>query len=106
MPFLNLSERPKSEPVDGFTLKFVHSDTMTAAFWNIRAGAVMPEHSHPHEQIAVLLDGEFELTLGGETSVLEEGDVAIIPSGVPHSGRAISRCRMCDAFHPRRDDFR
>ncbi|MBD3349585.1 MAG: cupin domain-containing protein [Candidatus Eisenbacteria bacterium] len=105
MPFVNLKELRQVEPVPGFHLRFVHSDAMTIAFWDVEEGAVMPEHSHSHEQIAVVVEGEFELTLSGETRLLSAGEIAVIPSGEPHSGEAMSRCRLHDAFHPKRDDF-
>lgn len=51
---------------------------------------VLPEHSHPDEEQAnVVVSGRIELTIGGETVVLEPGDVAIVPRGTPHSGRSI-----------------
>lgn len=51
----------------------------------------LPEHSHPdHEQANIVIQGEIEVTIGGETMVLREGDVAIVPKGTPHSGRSIS----------------
>jgi quercetin dioxygenase-like cupin family protein len=105
MPFLNVRQLEKSEPVEGYHLRFVHCDTMTVAFWEIDAGAVMPEHSHPHEQVAIVTEGEFELMVDGESRTVRPGDVVVIPSDVPHSGRAVTRCRITDAFHPRRDDF-
>jgi quercetin dioxygenase-like cupin family protein len=105
MPFLNVEQQAPSEPVDGFHLRFVHADSMTIAFWEIDAGAVMPEHSHPHEQVAIVTEGEFELVVAGERRTVRPGDVAVIPSNVPHSGSALTSTRITDAFCPRRDDF-
>lgn len=105
MSFIDLADRPTKEPVPGYHVRFVHSDTMTMAYWTIEAGAPIPEHQHPHEQVATIIDGEFELTVGGETRRLGPNEVAVIPSNVPHSGRAITECRMIDAFHPVREDY-
>ena len=57
MGFLELSEVPERQPVPGFLVRFVHSGTMTVAYWEIEAGASMPSHSHPHEQIVNLIEG-------------------------------------------------
>ena len=84
----------------------VHSAAMTFAHWSITAGAVLPEHAHVHEQVVNMLDGEFELTINGETQRLGPGWVAIIPSNAVHSGRAITDCRIIDAFYPIREDYR
>ncbi len=94
------------EPVPGFRVRFVHSATMTFAYWDIDAGAELPLHSHPHEQVAHALEGEFELTVDGEAVLVRPGVVVVIPSDVPHSGRAITDCRLLDVFHPVREDYR
>ena len=79
---------------------------MTFAHWAVKAGAILPEHSHPHEQVANVITGEFELTIDGETVRLGPGGVGIIPSNSVHSGRAITDCHIIDAFHPIREDYR
>jgi len=106
MAYINLDDLPQQEPIAGYRARFVHADQMTLAYWTIEAGAAIPEHAHPHEQVATVLSGEFELTVGGETQRMGPNDVAVIPSNVPHSGRAITECRMIDAFHPVREDYK
>jgi quercetin dioxygenase-like cupin family protein len=106
MPFYAVEELPEREIVPGFRARFVHGETMTAAFWSADAGASLPSHSHPHEQVAQVLEGRFELTVGGETRVLGPGEVAVIPPDVPHGGTAVTGCRLLDIFHPVREDYR
>jgi quercetin dioxygenase-like cupin family protein len=79
---------------------------MTSVYWSIQAGCELPAHAHPHEQVAHLLEGEFELVINGESQILKPGMVAVIPSHAVHSGRAISACRILDVFHPVREDYR
>lgn len=92
--------------VPGYHARFIHSDTMTLAYVDVDEGASLPEHAHIHEQVLNLLEGRFELVLDGEPIQLETGQVFVIPSNVPHAGRAISRCRILDVFNPVREDFR
>lgn len=106
MPFIDTRGLEPREIVPGYHAVFAHSEQMTVAFWSIEAGAALPEHSHPHEQISSVLEGQFEMTVDGETQVLEAGIVAVIPSGAPHSARAITPCRVVDAFHPTREEYR
>lgn len=106
MPFLDLQDVSLREPIPGFKVHFVHSEKMTFAHWTIEAGALLPEHSHPHEQVANVIVGEFELTINGETKRLRPGAVGIIPSNAIHSGKAITACRVIDAFCPVREDYR
>ncbi len=106
MPFVKLDEIEIRELIPGFQVRFVHSGSMTFAHWRIQAGAVLPEHSHPHEQVCNVIHGDFELTIDGEVRVLGPGDVGIIPSHAVHSGRAVTRCQVIDVFHPIREDYR
>jgi quercetin dioxygenase-like cupin family protein len=106
MPSLNLKNSPARELFPGFRGRLVHSEKMTLVYWDVDAGASAPEHSHPHEQIMSLLEGEFEFTLGGVTESLKAGAVVVIPPDVPHSGRAVTASRIIDAFHPVREDLR
>ena len=106
MGFLDLEFIGEKEIVPGFRARFIHSDNLTIAYWDVDLGAELPVHSHPHEQVANVLDGEFELTVGEETKILKPGQVAVIPSGVLHGGKAITPCRLLDVFHPTRDDYR
>ena len=106
MYFQNLDGIKEREIVPGYRARFIHSENMTLAYWEVEAGASLPEHSHPHEQIANVLEGEFELTVAGESRVLVPGQVAVIPGNVPHSGQAVTACRLLDAFQPAREDYR
>jgi quercetin dioxygenase-like cupin family protein len=102
----DLEAIPAREPFPGYRGRFVHSETMTLAFWDVAEGSPAPEHSHPHEQVMSLVEGEFEFTVGSRTELLRAGAVVVIPSDARHSGRAVTACRIIDAFHPVREDLR
>ena len=101
-----LAEVPSRERMPGMHGKFLHSGSMTFVYWDIEEGAGLPEHFHPHEQVVNMLEGEFELVVAGTPHRLKPGDVLAIPGDAPHSGRAITRCRILDVFHPIREDYR
>ena len=106
MPFISLTNvELQKDLVPGFDVRFVHTENMTFAFWNIKAGSLLPEHSHPHEQVANVLEGEFELTIDGESQCVTPGTVAVIPGSAVHSGRAITDCKVVDVFCPVREDY-
>ena len=94
------------EIVPGLYGRFVHGDTMTLSFVDIQPGAHLPEHSHPHEQITYLIEGELEMVIGGEKMLLTPGMVHVIPGNVPHSAVARTFVRVLDAFSPVREDYR
>ncbi len=105
MPIYSLKDIIARNPVPGFELKFIHGENMTSAHWQIDKGAALPEHSHPHEQFAIVLEGKLELIIGGEVNIMEPGKVAVIPGGTPHSGKALTDCKVLDVFYPIREDF-
>jgi quercetin dioxygenase-like cupin family protein len=99
----------KQEPrtiVPGFVGRFLHSNTMTFVLWEIAAGSPLPEHSHPHEQVVHLYEGEFEMTVEGVTRRMSPGTVFAIPGNARHHGVALTDCRIMDVFCPAREDYR
>jgi quercetin dioxygenase-like cupin family protein len=53
-----------------------------------------PPHFHPWEEIYVVLEGELEVTVDGDTHVLQKGDAAHIPGGTVHGYRNITECHF------------
>jgi quercetin dioxygenase-like cupin family protein len=90
----------------GIRARVVHSARTSQSWVEIDPGASFPEHQHPHEQTVNVLEGELEVTAGGVTHRLTPGTALVIPPNVPHSGRAITACRVLDVFAPTRDDYR
>ena len=106
MDKIDLNSIDEKEIIPGYFVRFVHSENMTIAYWNIKAGASLPAHSHPHEQICTVTAGEFELTVDGTPHLLKTDNVFVIPSNVTHSGKAISECKIIDTFYPVREDYK
>jgi quercetin dioxygenase-like cupin family protein len=68
--------------------------------------SVVLDHSHPHEQMGILLEGRLEFTVGGVTRLLGPGDMWRIPGGVVHRVRALDQPAVAiDVFHPIREDY-
>lgn len=105
MPLIELAGITPKEIVPGYEARFIHTANMTFSYLDVKAGAALKEHSHPHEQVAHVLEGEFELTLDGEPLRFGPGTVIVIPSHVKHAGLAITDCKLLDVFYPVRDDY-
>jgi quercetin dioxygenase-like cupin family protein len=105
IPFIDWSNLNKTEVFSGFIGSFAHTEQMTISHWDIAEGSILPEHSHPHEQISNVIEGSFELTIQGETQILTAGKAALIPSHAVHSGRALTKCKIIDIFCPVREDY-
>lgn len=106
MPFISLSILPTGELLPGFEGKFIHTENMSLGYWSIKAGSILPEHHHVHEQVTHILEGKFELNINGEIKMVENGMIAVIPSGAKHSGKAITDCIALDVFQPVREDYK
>lgn len=102
---LNLSNIQSKEIVPGYHGKLVHMKNMSLVFWDVEKDAEVPEHHHIHEQIMHVMEGEFEFTLDGETKRYLPGDIVTIPSNIPHSGKAITPCKLMDVFSPARTEY-
>jgi quercetin dioxygenase-like cupin family protein len=102
----HLDDLKGKEIVPGLYGRFVHGETMTLSFVDIKEGAQLPAHSHPHEQITFIVEGELEMVIGGEKMLLTPGMVHVIPGNTLHSAYARTACKVIDAFSPVREDYR
>lgn len=69
------------------------------------AGAIGPEHKHPHVQNSYVESGQFEITIAGETRILGPGDSFYVPGNVVHGAKAREAGCLIDAFNPMREEF-
>ncbi|MCJ7501012.1 cupin domain-containing protein [bacterium] len=84
-------------PIEGIRGWKVGGTEGLVVFFEISPGSVLPEHSHCY-QWGYVIDGEIELTIGGEARVYRKGDSYTIPEGVSHSGRIEKGCLAMDFF--------
>jgi quercetin dioxygenase-like cupin family protein len=65
-----------------------------------------PSHSHPHEQITYVAEGELFFHKEEKVYRLAMGDLITIKPGVPHCIQTISaHVRLIDSFQPIRKEF-
>jgi len=58
------------------------------------AAAGPPPHFHPWEEAYVVLEGELEVIVDGESHILVPGGVAHIPAGTVHGYRNVTDCHF------------
>ena len=87
MPLVELSNVEEKEILPGLTVKFVHSNNMTLAYWHFEPGVELPLHNHPHEQVVNVIEGELILILDNEPMHLSPGKVVVIPPRCPAFGQ-------------------
>ena len=54
----------------------------------------LSEHKTPFDAIVQILDGEAEITIGGNLHNLKKGDYIIMPANIPHALKAVERFKM------------
>lgn len=91
----------------GMTGSFVHGDSLSLTHWAMEKGAMLPLHTHPHEQITFLVSGRLQFDRGGlEPLIVESGSFVVFSPGEPHGGIALEDSVAIDAFSPVREDFK
>ena len=106
MPFIDFNTKKKVKLFDGISSAIAHSDQISFCQVTLEKGAAVPEHQHVHEQWSYVIEGQLELTMEGETKILQPGMGAYIPSNTPHSARSVATCKVIDCFLPVREDFK
>ena len=90
----------------GLTGRTVHGEQITLSLIEIDPGAKVPEHSHPNEQVGILISGSMTFRIGDETKELGPGETWIILADVPHSVVAGSGgAVVIEVFAPPRTDW-
>jgi quercetin dioxygenase-like cupin family protein len=91
----------------GVTITTCSAEKMMLSVVDLEPHSVVEEHSHPHEQVGMLLEGRATFTIGGEEKTLQAGDLYRIPGNVRH--RVVVHgepARALDIFCPIREDYR
>jgi unsaturated pyranuronate lyase len=90
----------------GVDIRTTASQSMMLSVVTFEPDSVVPDHSHPHEQMGILISGQLQFTIGGLTKVLGPGDIWRIPGGVVHRVVAVNGPAVAlDCFHPIREDY-
>ena len=92
---------------DGVTAKALFGEGAMLNLVELEPDAVVALHSHPHEQLGIILSGSMTLVVDGADHVLEEMDAYTLPGNVEHEGIAGPQgALVLDVFQPVREDYR
>ena len=96
----------REELSDTIARQLISGDKTMIAHVHLKQGAVVPRHEHDNEQITYILSGALEFSFDdGSTQVVGEGEVLLIPGGVPHAAVALEDTLDVDVFAPPRQDW-
>jgi len=77
MPFVEPSKMKTAEPLPGWKGRFWRSDSMSFSHYDVTTGSSIHEHHHPNEEVWVVIEGRFEVSIGDETQVAGPGGVPL-----------------------------
>lgn len=66
----------------------------TVTLFAFDSGQGLSEHTAPFNAMVTLLDGEAEIIIGGSPHHLHAGESIVMPAGIPHALRALTRFKM------------
>jgi quercetin dioxygenase-like cupin family protein len=72
---------------------------------SFKKGAVGAIHEHYHTQVSYVLSGKFEVQIGNETKVLQQGDCFFVNPNTLHGAICLEDGALLDLFSPVREDF-
>jgi quercetin dioxygenase-like cupin family protein len=90
----------------GVTVTTCAAERLMLSLARLEPHAVVEEHSHPHEQVGMVIEGKAIFYIGDEHKTLKAGDLFRIPGNVPHKVVALEEpFKALDVFHPIREDY-
>ncbi|MCK4694479.1 MAG: cupin domain-containing protein [Candidatus Cloacimonetes bacterium] len=84
-------------PIDGIRGWLLQSKDKQVVFFDIEPVGKMPDHSHCG-QWGIMIDGEMELTIDGNSKIYRKGDSYFIPAGIVHSANFLTKVNVMDVF--------
>ena len=91
----------------GVTAKIASGERMMLSLVTLAPDAVVPTHSHPHEQMGLMVSGTMVFTIEGETRVLSGNEMYFVPGGVSHAAKGGPGGAVAlGAFSPPREEYR
>ncbi len=85
--YVDVGKVESVEFLPGLVFRPVVGERTMLNFVSFEPNTEAPMHVHEEEQIVLVIDGEFEFEIDGDIRTMHVGDVAVVPSWVPHGAR-------------------
>jgi quercetin dioxygenase-like cupin family protein len=104
--FVTHAEDGYSSPVQGIEMKpLSYGEKTLLVRFKLSKGAMLPAHSHPHEQTGYLVSGRIVLNIDGEPHEAVPGDSWTIPKDIRHGAQILEDSVAVEVFSPVREDY-
>src|SRR5437764_8268269 len=81
---LNWSTIPVESPAEGIERQMVVGQNLMICRFRFAPFLVTPEHTHPHEQMSLVMSGRVRFFVEGQERIASAGDVLHLPSNCLH----------------------
>jgi len=72
----------------------VSQPTGTVTAFAFDEGEQLSEHTAPFDAMVIDIDGEADIAISGQVNRIKPGEMIIMPAGVPHALKAVTRFKM------------
>ena len=94
-------------PFPGVALQTCAAEKTMLSLATLQPHSIVAEHSHPHEQVGIVIEGKVTFYIGEEHKTLGPGEMFRIPGGVKHRVVTLEQiAKVLDIFCPIREDYR
>ena len=100
------SSVPVERISEGTERQMVWGDRLMVCRLRFAPHTVTAVHTHPHEQITMVLQGRVKFFVEGEPKIVTAGEVLVFPSNIEHGATMLEEeVVLVDIFTPVREDF-
>jgi unsaturated pyranuronate lyase len=101
-----IKDLPNKELADGVVMRSAYLKNVMVTFVDLAQDSVVPLHSHPHEQISVIISGRMKFSVDGEEREVGPGEVVLVPSDAEHGVEVTEGPAVAyDCWSPVREDY-
>jgi quercetin dioxygenase-like cupin family protein len=94
------------QTAEGIKRQMVIGENLMICRFTFDPFVVTEEHTHPHEQMTLVMKGKVKFTIDGEVRIVEAGDVLHFPPNNRHGATMLDEeVVLIDIFSPIREDF-
>jgi quercetin dioxygenase-like cupin family protein len=91
---LDLGELTQYQAGSVVSRTLLQDETGTLTVFSFDEGQALSEHTVPFNAFIQVLDGQAEITIGGNPVLVDAGQIVLMPGGIPHRVRAVRKFKM------------
>lgn len=91
---LNLADMIEYSEGGVISKQVLKNDSGNITLFSFDKGQGLSEHTAPFDAVVQILDGEAQITIGGNPVLLQKGQTIIMPADISHALHAVEKFKM------------